>query len=737
MTKSPETPDAPDWASTPTIHPASADGAGASNRGFGPYRFLQRLGEGGMGEVWLAEQVRPVRRQVAIKVIKAGMDSAQVIARFEAERQALALMDHPTIAKVLDGGTTTEGRPYFAMEYVRGDSIITYCDRNRLTVNDRLELFIQVCDGVQHAHQKGVIHRDLKPSNVLVTASDNHPVPRIIDFGIAKAIAQPLTERSLFTELGMLIGTPEYMSPEQAEMTPVDVDTRSDVYSLGVLLYELIVGVLPIDRETLRASPIDEIRRAIREKEPVRPSTRAGQVDAEAAGRRQTQPAKLASQIRGDLDWIALKALEKDRTRRYATANALALDVRRHLNNEPVSAGPPSTAYRLRKFARRHRVGVGFAAMLAILLVAVTALMVAQGRRIARERDRANQEAAAAKQVSDFLVGLFRVSDPSEARGAALTAREILSNGASRLDTSLRDQPAVQARLQATIGEVYTGLGLYDEAAQLLEKAFDTQKRLLGDGAADTLVTANDLANAYWYQNKFQNAEPLYKHVVDQRTKLLGAEHQATLRSNYDLASLYLADGRFEDAERLMKTTLDAQRRVLGEEHLDTIDSMGNLASLYYRLQRFNEALPINVRVLELERRIRGKDHPLTLTAVHNLATVYDQLRRFAEAEPLYLESIEGRVRVMGDEHPRTSVSRQRLAAMYAKQQRYEESETLALAAYNNDVRALGPRHEATRAVIKQLVELYAASKQPARQAEWRARLASAEAPSSDPTNRP
>jgi len=723
MTKPPDTPGPSDWASTPTLSPASAGDASTSNRGFGPYRFLQRLGEGGMGEVWLAEQMRPVRRQVAIKVIKAGMDSAQVIARFEAERQALALMDHPTIAKVLDGGTTTEGRPYFAMEYVRGDSIITYCDRNRLALDERLELFIQVCDGVQHAHQKGIIHRDLKPSNVLVSAADNHPVPRIIDFGIAKAIAQPLTERSLFTELGMLIGTPEYMSPEQAEMTPIDVDTRSDVYSLGVLLYELMVGVLPIDRDTLRSQPIDEIRRAIREKEPVRPSTRASQIDAESAGRRQTQPARLASQIRGDLDWITLKALEKDRTRRYATANALSLDVRRYLNNEPVAAGPPGAAYRVRKFARRHRVGVGVAAMAAILLLSVVSLMVVQGRRIAQERDRANQEAATAKQVSDFLVGLFRVSDPSEARGATLTAREILANGASRLDSSLRDQPAVQARLYTTIGEVYTGLGLYDDAARLLEKALDTQKRLLGNGATETLVTANDLANAYWFQKKYSQAEPLYKYVVDQRRQVLGAEHADTLRAKYDLASLYIMESRWEEAETLALETIAAQTRSLGAEHPDTVESSANLASMYFRLKRYSDALPINVRVLALQRRIRGNDHPLTLTSIHNLATVYDQLGRYGDAEPMYLEAIEGRARVMGDEHPRTLMVRGLLAAMYVKQKRYKEAETLALAAYLGLLHVGGADNPDTRAAIQQLIDLYSAAGDSETAAQWRGKL--------------
>ena len=358
-----------------------------------------------MGEVWLAEQTHPVRRQVALKVIKAGMDTAQVVTRFEAERQALALMDHPAIATVYDGGSTPEGRPYFAMEYVKGEPITSYCDRQRLGMTERLALFIRVCEGVQHAHQKGVIHRDLKPSNVLVALQDGQPVPKIIDFGIAKATTQHLTERTLFTELGVLIGTPEYMSPEQAEVTGLDIDTRSDVYALGVLLYELLTGALPFDRKTLREKALNEIQRVIREVDPPKPSTRVtqmGQASTDAARNRHTEVHRLASELRGDLDWITMKCLEKDRTRRYGSASDLAVDLRRHLDSQPVLASPPSTTYRLGKFVRRHRFGVAAAATLVLLLVAFGATMAVQAQRIARERDRANREAETAKQVSQL-----------------------------------------------------------------------------------------------------------------------------------------------------------------------------------------------------------------------------------------------------------------------------------------------------------------------------------------------
>ena len=438
----------------------------------GTYRLLRCLGEGGMGEVWLAEQTEPVRRQVAVKVIKRGMDSAQVVARFEVERQALAVMDHPAIAKVFDGGTTHDGRPYFAMEYVRGEAITAYCDRLGLRLPARLELFVQLCEGVQHAHQKGIIHRDLKPSNVLVTEIDDRPVPRIIDFGIAKAVSQPLTDRPVYTVLGGFVGTPEYMSPEQAGLTPTDVDTRTDVYALGVMLYELLVGALPFETTTLREGGIDQIRQMIREQEPVRPSTRVrrrGAAGSSDADRRAMVPDRLAHVLRGDLDAITMKALEKDRGRRYPTANALALDVRRHLQDEPVTAGSPGAAYRAQKFIRRHRWSVAAVAVLLALIGGFSVAMALQVRRTTRERDRANQEAATARQVSNFLVGLFHVSDPSEARGTTLTARDILSKGARDVERELGDQPRVRARIETTIGTVYTNLGMLNEAEPLLQ----------------------------------------------------------------------------------------------------------------------------------------------------------------------------------------------------------------------------------------------------------------------------
>ena len=723
MTAPPPSSDDPDLTSAPRR--TSASGSDPYG-GFGPYRFLQRLGEGGMGEVWLAEQLRPVRRQVAIKIVKAGMDTAQVVARFEAERQALAVMDHPAIAKVFDGGTTPEGRPYFAMEYVRGEAITSYCDRQRMPIPERLELFIQLCDGVQHAHQKGIIHRDLKPSNVLVSVADDRPVPRIIDFGIAKAVAQPLTERPLFTEIGGFLGTPEYMSPEQAELTPVDVDTRSDVYSLGVLLYELLVGRLPFEGGDLRGASVDEIRRTIREKDPLRPSTRitqSGPASIPAAEQRRSEPAKLAAVLRGDLDWITMKALEKDRTRRYQTANALALDVRRHLNDEPVLAGPPSAAYRTRKFVRRHRAGVAAVTALLVLLLAFAAIMTVQAGRIARERDRANQEAATATQVSDFLVGMFRVSDPSEARGNALTAREILTKGALQLEGGLRDQPQVQARLQATIGAVYTGLGLYADAQPLLARALQTQKRLLGEDSPDSLSTANHLANAYWYQGKYQEAELLYRDIVERRTRVLGEDHPDTLRANFDLASAYAGQRRWDEFERLARDVLAKQRRVLGDAHADTLSSLNNLQFFYYEQGRYAEAERLAVEVAEGRRRLIGDDHPETLGALHNVATIYDALGRYSEAEPLYLKTLAASRRVLGDDHQQTCRTFSTLASMYMKQGRYREAESAALAAYRGYVKGLGEDDDRTRSVVKQLADLYTAAGQPDTASQWRAKL--------------
>ena len=442
----------------------------------GPYRLIKLLGAGGMGEVWRAEQTEPFQRTVALKLIKPGMDTKAVVARFDSERQALALMEHPNIAKVFEAGATPTGRPYFVMEYVPGVPITEYCDKRLLTIKERLALFIQICEGVQHAHQKAIIHRDLKPSNLLVEEVDHKAVPKIIDFGLAKAIGQRLTEITLFTEVGAVVGTPAYMSPEQADLNERNVDTRTDVYSLGVILYELLVGTLPFRPEELQEAGQGAMLEKIRQQEPLRPSTKLrslGDSSKDSAVKRREEPRSLEQHLRGELDWITMKALEKDRTRRYGSPSELAADIQRHLRDEPVLAGPPSASYRASKFIRRHRFGVGVALAAAVVLIGFATAMALQARRIAKERDRANREAETSKRVSEFMTNMFKVSDPGEARGNSVTAREILDKASKEIPTGLSKDPVVQAQMMHVMGGVYDNLGLYRQAQSLFTDAVE------------------------------------------------------------------------------------------------------------------------------------------------------------------------------------------------------------------------------------------------------------------------
>ena len=629
--------------------------SGRTVQEIGPYHLLEKIGEGGMGEVWVAEQHKPLHRRVALKLIKAGMDTRQVIARFESERQALALMDHPAIAKVFDAGETDQGHPYFVMEYVQGIPITAYCDQNRLTTKERLELFRHICEGVQHAHQKAIIHRDLKPSNILVAIQDGVPVPKIIDFGVAKATAQSLTERTMYTELGVLIGTPEYMSPEQAEMSGQNVDTRTDVYSLGAILYELLVGALPFDPKELRKAGYDEIRRRIREVDPPRPSTKLstmGEASTTQAANRRTEWPALIRQIRGDLDWITMKALEKDRTRRYGSPSDLAADIERYLRNQPIVARPPSTVYKARKFVRRHRFGVGAAATAAVLLVAFSVTTAVQARRIARERDRANQEAEASRQVSDFLTGLFKVSNPSEARGNSVTAREILDKGADKIARELQDQPLVQGKLMNTMGIVYISLGLFDPAQTLLQRALEIRTTALGPDHPDVAATLGQLGTVMWHKGDFAKSSEFMLKALAINEKSFGPDSRETADSLHNLGNLYWTQGKYPEARECLARCLAIREKIFGPDHAEVAGTLNSLGAIAYKEGDLKKAGEIWERTLAIREKTLGPDHPYLAQTLNNLAIVHNYSGDPARAVPLLRRVVQIQEKVLGPKHP-------------------------------------------------------------------------------------
>lgn len=678
----------------------STGGPGGPAAGqIGPYRLLQVIGEGGMGEVWLAEQKSPIHRRVALKLIKLGMDTKTVVARFESERQALALMDHPNIAQVYEAGSTAEGRPYFVMEYVPGLPITEYCDKHRLTMKERLELFKQVCDGVQHAHQNAIIHRDLKPSNVLVVEQDGKAVPKIIDFGLAKATAERLTDKTMFTELGVLVGTPEYMSPEQADQREQNIDTRTDVYSLGVILYELLVGGLPFEAKALRAAGLEAILRMIREVEPPKPSTKVrlmGDGSAALAEKRREEPRSFARHLQGELDWITMKALEKDRTRRYGTATELSADISRYLRSEPVIAGPATAGYRIRKYAERHRVGLAGAAVVLLFLIGFAVTQSIELRRITQERDRAARERDRANRITDFMTNMFKVSDPSEAKGNTVTAREILDKASSNIDTGLAKDPELQAEMMHVMGDVYESLGLYSRAQPLLERAVDIRHRVYGPRNAETLKSADDLAWLLYEEGHYLKAEKVDRETLDIRRQALGWGHPDTLKSMRHLAATLEEEGRYAEAEKLDRELLDIGRRVLGPENPDTLVTINNLAFTLYRGGRYAEAESMDRELLEIQHRELGPEHPETLRTSTNLAATLEDEGHYPESEQLLRETLDTERRVLGSEHPHTLLTMSNLASVLDDEGRYVEAEKLDRQTLETDRRVLGREHPNT-----------------------------------------
>ena len=692
----------------------------------GPYDIIQLLGEGGMGVVYEAEETAPVRRRVALKLVRAGLDDARdVLARFDAERRAIAVMNHPGIARVLQAGSTETGEPYFAMELVRGLPLTEYCDTKRLAVRDRLLLFIGICEAVQHAHQKGVIHRDLKPSNILVTDEEGQPQPKIIDFGIAKALGPQSAENTAKTMVGFAMGTVAYMSPEQASSTSMDVDTRADIYSLGVMLYELLVGALPVD-------PVDvgvyEFLARLASGDTSPPTPSIGLITAVAksdtiAQRRRTDVRHLKQELRGDLDWIVMKAMHAERSQRYETANALAADLRRHLANEPVTARPPSTRYRVEKFVRRHRVGVITASVASVLVVAssITATWgLVQARRA---EQRAEREAAAAREVADFMVDLFRQSDPNVQQRQSMTAQTLLEQGIRRVSTELASQPLLQARLMQTMGAVQTALGKYAEARALLEEVLRTRERLLGPDdvlVAETLTSLGELtrdrgelevADRYltraqrireaslgsshadlgttlsmlaalrFRQTRLDEAEALYERVLAIDAVARDAGDPRTLRDLRGMAAVYRAQQRYREADSLWTVTLERQERSLGREHPDVGKTLNNIGVLAYGDGRYEDAARYYARARPILEKALGTDHPTVAGVVNNQGEVLWKLKRLGEAEPLLRQALAVKERLYAPGHASIATTLHGLAGVLRDAGRAGDAEMLYLRA--------------------------------------------------------
>jgi non-specific serine/threonine protein kinase/serine/threonine-protein kinase len=665
----------------------------------GNYRLIEQVGAGGMGVVYRAEQIKPVRRIVALKLVKLGMDTRDVVARFESERQALAVLEHPGIARVYDAGATQSGRPYFVMEFVAGVPITQYCDERGLATRRRLELFELVCHAVQHAHFKGILHRDLKPSNILVTEVDGAPQAKVIDFGVAKAVRAEGVSDPRATVAGQLVGTPAYMSPEQAG-GDADVDTRADVYSLGVVLYELLCGAPPIDPASLRGHDTARIASHIREVQPLRPSARATSTERQR-------------ELRGDLDRIALKAVHKDRAHRYDTAAALAEDVRRHLSNEPIRARPPTLAYQARKFARRNRVLVAASVMVLAAVIAgaiaATVGMVRARRALAREAAalaQARTNLAVAENVSGFLGDMLSSVDPQFSGGAPVLVRDVLDRASKDLPARFDDQPIVKAALHDIIASTYHGLGQYPEALAHAQAALELRRRARGANDPNVLEAMGSVAALLESNGRISEAEAMRRDLLARARAVHGPEHRFTATAEDTLAVILLDTDRAAEAEPLARHALDLRKKALGDDDPETLTSLHNLASIAKALARLDEAEQLGRAAADGRARVLGPDKPLTLLSKMNLGATLLAQKRLDDAQPVLRDTLARCERVMGPEHPRTLVCLNNLAATVLAIKRMDEAEALFRAGMERRRRSLGPNHPDTLIAVGNLAHV-------------------------------
>jgi serine/threonine protein kinase len=648
----------------------------------GRYRILRLVGEGGMGSVYEAEQEQP-RRTVALKVIKPGLTGPELLWRFRQESQALARLQHPGIAQIYEAGAEDSGaglQPFFAMEFIHGRPLLQYADEHHLNTRYRLELIAKVCEAVHHAHQRGLIHRDLKPGNILV---DEAGQPKILDFGVAR-VTDSDVEATQQTDVGQLLGTLAYMSPEQVLADPLALDTRSDVYALGVMLYQLLAGRLPYHI----SAKVHEAVRAIQEDDPAPLSS-------------------IDRRYRGDVETIVAKSLEKDKARRYASAADLAGDIRRYLQDEPIIARPASAIYQLEKFARRHRALV--TATTVVLVVLVAGIVVST-----REAVLARKAEQTAQATNDFLQNdlLAQASSANQSgqntkRDPHLEVRTALDRAAARIAGKFDRQPEVEAAIRATIGQTYKDLGLYPEARKHLERALDMYRRVLGTDNPKTLNTMRSLGGTAQLQGKYSEAEALLNQTLQIQRRVLGQEHPDTLASMNNLAITYFFEGKYAQAEALYSQTLKIQNRVLGPEHPDTLASMNNLANTYVREGKYAEAEALGKQTLEIKRRILGPEHPDTLNSMTGLAVVYLDQGKYAQAEALQAETLEIKRRVLGPEHPETLASMNNLANSYYEQGKYAQAEALHGQALEIERRVLGPEHLDTLGSMNNLADAY------------------------------